>query len=62
VTRQDIRDVALPALAHRVILSFRAGAQGIKMTDLVHRLIAETDAQLAPPPKSRRWRDILRVY
>src|SRR5262245_9735491 len=27
VTRQDIRDVALPALAHRVILSFRAGAQ-----------------------------------
>src|SRR5207244_4409761 len=31
VTRQDIRDVALPALAHRVILSFRAGAKGIKM-------------------------------
>lgn len=61
VTRQDIRDVALPALAHRVILSFRAGAQGIKMTDLVQCLIAETDAQLAPPIKSRRWRDILNV-
>ena len=61
VTRQDIRDVALPALAHRVILSFRAGAQGIKMPDLVNRLIAETDAQLAPPMKSQRWRDILHV-
>lgn len=61
VTRQDIRDVALPALAHRVILSFRAGAQGIKLPDLVNRLIAETDAQLAPPMKSQRWRDILRV-
>jgi MoxR-like ATPase len=59
VTRQDIRDLVLPALGHRVILNFRAGAQGIKMTDLMQRLIAETDAQLAPPMKSRRWRDIL---
>ena len=59
VTRQDIRDVALPALAHRVILSFRAGAQGIKMPDLVNRLITETNAQLAPPMKSQRWRDVL---
>jgi MoxR-like ATPase len=61
VTRQDIRDVALPALAHRVILSFRAGAQGVKLPDLVQRLIAETDAELAPPIKSQRWRDILAV-
>jgi MoxR-like ATPase len=59
VTRQDIRDVALPALAHRLILNFRAGAQGMSLRDLVQRLIAATDAQLAPPVKSRRWRDIL---
>lgn len=59
VTRQDIRDVALPVLGHRVILSFRAGAQGLRMSELIERLIAETDRQLAPPIKSRRWRDIL---
>jgi MoxR-like ATPase len=59
VTRQDIREVALPALAHRLILNFRAGAQGMSLSELVQRLIATTDAQLAPPVKSRRWRDIL---
>jgi len=59
VTRQDIRDVALPVLAHRLILSFRAGAQGANIRQLVERLIAETDLQLAPPVKSRRWRDVL---
>jgi MoxR-like ATPase len=60
VTRQDIRDVALPTLAHRLILSFRAGAQGMSMRELIDRLIAETDAQLTPSIRSRRWRDILR--
>jgi MoxR-like ATPase len=59
VTRQDIRDVALPTLAHRLILSFRAGAQGMSMRELIDRLIAETDDQMTPPIKSRRWRDIL---
>ncbi|MBL8792541.1 MAG: AAA family ATPase [Planctomycetia bacterium] len=59
VTRQDIRDVALPVLAHRLILSFRAGAQGTRMSELIDRLVAETDRQLAPPLKSRRWRDVL---
>ena len=59
VTRQDIRDVALPALGHRLILNFRAGTQGMSMRELVQRLIAATDAQLAPPIKSRRWRDVL---
>ncbi|OAI49008.1 hypothetical protein AYO44_00985 [Planctomycetaceae bacterium SCGC AG-212-F19] len=59
VTRQDIRDVAVPVLAHRLILSFRAGAQGTRMSDLIYRLITETDRQLAPPIKSRRWRDVL---
>jgi MoxR-like ATPase len=59
VTCQDIRDVALPVLAHRLILSFRAGAQGTRMSELINRLIAETNQQLAPPIKSRRWRDVL---
>jgi MoxR-like ATPase len=59
VTRQDIRDVVLPVLAHRLILSFRAGAQGTRLRDLIQMLIAETDQQLAPPMKSRRWRDVL---
>lgn len=59
VTRQDIQDVAVPALAHRLILSFRAGVQGTSMRQLVEQLIAQTDRQLAPPVRSRRWRDIL---
>jgi MoxR-like ATPase len=57
VTRQDIRDVALPALVHRLILSFRA--QGLRMPDLIDRLMTETDAQVAPPIKSRRWKDVI---
>jgi MoxR-like ATPase len=59
VTRQDVREVALPVLAHRMILSFRAGVRNISMRQMVDRLIAETDRQLAPPMKSRRWSDIL---
>lgn len=59
VIRQDIRDVALPVLGHRIILSYRAGAQGTRLRDLIDRLIVETDHQLAPPVKSRRWRDVL---
>lgn len=59
VTREDIRAVALPVLAHRLILSFRAGAQGASLRQIVDRLMAETDRQLAPPVKSRRWRDVL---
>jgi MoxR-like ATPase len=60
VTRQDIREVAVPALAHRLILSFRAGAQGTSLRQLVEQLIVQTDRQLAPPVRSRRWRDILK--
>ncbi len=59
VTCQDVRDVALPVLAHRLVVSFRAGAQGANMSQVVAQLITETDRQLAPPIKSRRWQDIL---
>lgn len=59
VIRQDIRDVALSVLAHRLVMSFRAGAQGTSMRQVVDRLIAETDRQMAPAVKSRRWRDVL---
>ena len=59
VIRQDVRDVALPVLAHRLVLSFRAGAQGTSMRELVKKLIAETDREMAPPIKSRRWLDVL---
>ncbi len=59
VTRQDVRDVALPTFAHRLIPSFRAGAEGVSVGELVSRLVEATDQQTAPPVKSRRWRDIL---
>jgi MoxR-like ATPase len=59
VTRQDVRDVALPTFAHRLIPSFRAGAEGVSAGELVRRLIDATDKQTAPAVTSRRWRDIL---
>ena len=59
VIRQDIRDIALPVLGHRLVLNFRAGAQKTNLRDLVNRLIVETDRTLAPPIKNRRWLDVL---
>lgn len=57
--RQDVRDVARSVLSHRLVLSFRAGAQGVRMRDLVNQLIAATDRQMAPAVKNRRWLDVL---
>ncbi len=45
VAPEDIRRVALPVLRHRVLLSFAAEAEGMR----VERILEELVAQVAPP-------------
>ena len=35
VSRQDLEDVAKPALRHRVLLGYEAKARGIRVEDLI---------------------------
>ncbi|HCP47627.1 MAG TPA: hypothetical protein DIU15_16415 [Deltaproteobacteria bacterium] len=43
VSREDIRALAIPVLAHRVLLNFRAEAEGVRPADLIERLLDELD-------------------
>ncbi len=45
VRLEDVRDVALPVLAHRVITTFAAQSEGIDSAQIVRRLIEETDEE-----------------
>ena len=40
---EDVRDVALPVLTHRVITTFAAQSEGIDSSQIVRRLLEETD-------------------
>jgi MoxR-like ATPase len=42
VTIEDIQGLAIPALRHRILLNYRAEAEGIKIDDVVKRLLAAT--------------------
>ena len=46
VTVEDIQALALPVLRHRVLLNYRAEAEGVRMEDLVRRLLAEVKPPL----------------
>jgi MoxR-like ATPase len=39
---EDVRALATPVLRHRIVPSFRAEAEGVRASDLVTRLLAET--------------------
>ena len=39
VTTDDIRAVAHPVLAHRIILNFAGTAEGIRVADLIEKLL-----------------------
>ena len=39
VTYQDIDDVAVPALNHRLVLNFAANADGVDSRDLIDQLV-----------------------
>ncbi|MBI5368683.1 MAG: AAA family ATPase, partial [Planctomycetes bacterium] len=41
VSFEDIREVAYPALRHRVILNFEGEAEGVRADSLIERLLAE---------------------
>jgi len=44
VTLDDLRAVAAPVLRHRVLVSFRAEADGITSDDVVRTLLAQVPA------------------
>jgi MoxR-like ATPase len=43
VRLEDVQQVAVPVLTHRLITSFVAQAEGIGSKDVVRRLIAESN-------------------
>ncbi len=61
VSRQDIKDLAYPVFAHRIILDFRAEARGLSVREVVDYLSARCDAQYGPSANSRRLRQLLAV-
>ncbi len=44
VTVEDIQALAIPALRHRVLLNYRAEAEGIKIDEVIKRLLAAAKA------------------
>ena len=48
VTREDVRRMAVPVLAHRLMLDFRAVSRGVKTREVVARIVAEADAKRLP--------------
>ena len=43
VTLDDIKNVALPVLRHRVIVNFKAEAEGITSDAVTHQLLEQTN-------------------
>ncbi|WP_428306261.1 AAA family ATPase [Lacipirellula sp.] len=43
VSREDVDAVAIPALRHRLILSFEGEAEGVKADDLIEKVIEKVD-------------------
>ncbi|MBL9211295.1 MAG: MoxR family ATPase [Opitutaceae bacterium] len=44
VTAEDIQALAVPALRHRILLNYRAEAEGVKVDDVVKRLLSAAKA------------------
>ncbi|MBI5690318.1 MAG: MoxR family ATPase [Verrucomicrobia bacterium] len=42
VTSEDIQALAIPALRHRILLNYRAEAEGIRVDEVIKRLLAAT--------------------
>jgi MoxR-like ATPase len=47
VRLEDVQEVAVPVITHRVITTFAAQAEGIGAKDIVQRLVAETDLDVS---------------
>jgi len=46
VTAEDIQALALPTLRHRILLNYRAEAEGVRIDDVIQRLVAAAKAPL----------------
>jgi len=46
VAVEDIQALALPVLRHRILLNYRAEAEGIRVDEVVKRLVAAAKAPL----------------
>lgn len=42
---EDVRDIAIPVLGHRVVVNFAASSSGIRANDVVQRLLDEVDTR-----------------
>lgn len=47
VSAEDIQALALPTLRHRVLLNYRAEAEGVRVEDVIQRLVAAAKTPLA---------------
>jgi MoxR-like ATPase len=47
VTAEDIQALALPTLRHRILLNYRAEAEGVRVEDVIQRLVAAAKAPMA---------------
>jgi len=48
VSTEDVKTMALPAMEHRMMLDFRASSRGVKVGDVVARLIRAAQKKRAP--------------
>ena len=39
VTREDLHALAVPVLRHRILLNYRAEAEGVRVEDVIQRLV-----------------------
>ena len=60
VTRQDVVDVVRPVMAHRVLVDFRARAEGISHDQILESLVTRARG-LGVPEVSRWTREVLRT-
>jgi MoxR-like ATPase len=44
VTAEDIQALAVPTLRHRILLNYRAEAEGVRVDDVVKRLVGNAKA------------------
>jgi MoxR-like ATPase len=52
VTVEDIRTLAYPTLRHRILINYRAEAEGIKVEDVIRKLL-ETVKSAGVPAKAK---------
>ncbi len=49
VSCEDVRDVAVPVLRHRIVLNMEGEAGGMKPESLVAEIIAKSEAEASAP-------------